>query len=88
MRAIIPVGRTGGADGHVSVKWRTKDITAISGSDYQGGEGHLKFDNQETTVNIDIPLFESNVSIVTLSEVNCKLPIGPCVVAVSGVVFG
>ncbi|KAK7113649.1 sodium/calcium exchanger Calx-like isoform X2 [Littorina saxatilis] len=59
-RALIPVGRTGGADGHVSVKWRTKDITAINGKDYKGGEGELLFDNQETSKCIDIPLYESN----------------------------
>ncbi|KAL8586047.1 hypothetical protein ACOMHN_023690 [Nucella lapillus] len=60
LRALIPVGRIGGADGHVSVKWRTKDITAVNGKDYQGGEGVLKFDNQETTKTIDLVLFESD----------------------------
>ncbi|KAL8565554.1 hypothetical protein ACOMHN_049530 [Nucella lapillus] len=58
-RALIPVARTGGADGHVSVKWRTKNITAIEGKDFKGGEGELKFDNQETTKSIDIILYES-----------------------------
>ncbi|XP_076445923.1 sodium/calcium exchanger Calx-like isoform X1 [Babylonia areolata] len=58
-RALIPIARTGGADGHVSVKWRTKDITAIEGKDFKGGEGELKFDNQETTKSIDIILYES-----------------------------
>ena len=53
--------RLGGADGHVSVRWSTKDITALEGKDYQGKEGLLEFDNQETTKNIIIPLFESNV---------------------------
>ena len=54
--------RLNGADGHVSVKWKTKDITAIEGTDYKGKEGELLFDNQETTKNLIIPLFESNVS--------------------------
>ena len=67
-RALIPVARTGGADGHVGVKWRTKDITAVNGKDYKGGEGELKFDNQEITKTIDIPLFESNVSCWCLGE--------------------
>ena len=62
LKALLPVVRLNGADGHVSVKWRTKDITAIEGKDYKGKEGHLVFDNQETTKNIIIPLFESNVS--------------------------
>ena len=65
-RALLPVARTGGADGHVSVKWRTKDITAVNGKDFKGGEGELKFDNQETSKTIDITLFESNVSCIGL----------------------
>ncbi|GFN83166.1 sodium/calcium exchanger [Plakobranchus ocellatus] len=60
LKALIPVVRLGGADGHVSVRWTTKDITAIEGKDYQGKEGLLEFDNQETTKNIIVPLFESN----------------------------
>ncbi|KAK3090451.1 hypothetical protein FSP39_011962 [Pinctada imbricata] len=56
----IPVNRIHGADGHVSVKWRTKDITAISGVDYEGGEGELKFDHGETTKNIDIHIHDTN----------------------------
>ena len=63
LKALIPVVRLGGADGHVSVRWSTKDITALEGKDYQGKEGLLEFDNQETTKNIIIPLFESNVRI-------------------------
>lgn len=62
LAALVPVVRTGGADGHVSVRWRTGDITAVSGKDYSGGEGELFFDNQETTKVIEIPLFETNVS--------------------------
>ncbi|PVD38293.1 hypothetical protein C0Q70_00905 [Pomacea canaliculata] len=60
LAALVPVVRTGGADGHVSVRWRTGDITAVSGKDYSGGEGELFFDNQETTKVIEIPLFETN----------------------------
>ncbi|XP_052779900.1 sodium/calcium exchanger 3-like isoform X2 [Mya arenaria] len=57
--ARIPVNRINGCDGHVSVKWRTSDITAKEGIDYQGREGLLTFDNQEINKTIDIPLFES-----------------------------
>ncbi|CAH1398559.1 unnamed protein product [Nezara viridula] len=32
-----------GADGEVGVRWRTFDDTAISGIDYEGGEGLVKF---------------------------------------------
>lgn len=55
----VPVQRVGGADGHVSVKWSTKDITAVTGSDYEGGEGILKFDHGETTKSIEIPIHDS-----------------------------
>lgn len=56
------MNRVNGCDGHVSVKWSTKDITAKEGTDYKGKEGILVFDNQEVSKTIDIPLFESNVS--------------------------
>ncbi|RUS70487.1 hypothetical protein EGW08_021750 [Elysia chlorotica] len=71
LKALIPVVRLGGADGHVSVRWSTKDITALEGKDYQGKEGLLEFDNQETTKNILIPLFESNVR--TLASISTTL---------------
>nr|XP_022315643.1 sodium/calcium exchanger 2-like isoform X4 [Crassostrea virginica] len=58
-RVRIPVNRINGADGHVSVAWKTRDITAISGKDYQGGEGVLKFDHGETSRTIDIEIFDS-----------------------------
>ena len=45
----------------MSVKWKTSDITAVNGTDYEGGEGLLEFDNQETSRTIDIPIFESKV---------------------------
>lgn len=63
LKALVPVVRWNGADGHVSVKWRTKDLTAIEGKDYSGKEGILEFDNQESTKNIIIPLFESQVRL-------------------------
>ncbi|XP_045213342.1 sodium/calcium exchanger 3-like isoform X2 [Mercenaria mercenaria] len=58
--ARITVNRVNGCDGHVSVKWKTTDITAKEGKDFKGKEGVLLFDNQEITKTIDIPLFESN----------------------------
>lgn len=59
--ARIPVNRVNGCDGHVSVKWKTTDITAKEGIDYKGQEGVLIFDNQEISRTIDIPLYESKV---------------------------
>ncbi|XP_060559696.1 sodium/calcium exchanger 3-like isoform X3 [Ruditapes philippinarum] len=58
--ARVPVNRVNGCDGHVSVKWKTTDITAKEGKDFEGKEGVLLFDNQEISKNIDIPLFPSN----------------------------
>merc|ERR1712038_1822502 len=37
--AVISVIRQNGADGDVTIKWRTVDKTAISGKDFVGGEG-------------------------------------------------
>ena len=45
--ATITVIRKNGADGEVSVKWRTIDKTAIEGKDYHGKEGVLVFKHTE-----------------------------------------
>ena len=45
--ASIEVERTDGADGEISVHWRTIDGSAKSPSDYQGGEGILTFKHGE-----------------------------------------
>lgn len=43
----VPVVRTHGSDGEVSVKWMTIDESAISGRDYVGGEGEIVFKDNE-----------------------------------------
>ena len=45
--AQIPVLRRNGADGEVSVGWRTIDKSAHDGQDFQGGEGVLVFKHAE-----------------------------------------
>jgi len=50
----IPVIRIRGADGDVSVKWKTVDKSAISGRDYVGGEGELIFKHNEVRKYIDV----------------------------------
>jgi solute carrier family 8 (sodium/calcium exchanger) len=45
--AEISVLRSNGADGDVSVKWRTIDKSAINGKDFKGGEGVLEFKHGE-----------------------------------------
>ena len=48
--ANLEVERTNGADGEVSVKWRTIDGTAKSTEDYTGGEGTLVFKHGEVNL--------------------------------------
>lgn len=43
----VPIVRTHGSDGEVSVKWMTIDESAISGRDYVGGEGVIVFKDKE-----------------------------------------
>ena len=45
--ADISIIRQNGADGSISVKWRTIDKTAINGKDYKGGEGVIEFNHGE-----------------------------------------
>lgn len=47
--ARIPIVRSGGADGEVSVMWRTKDKSAVGGKDYVGGEGTITFKHTEVS---------------------------------------
>jgi solute carrier family 8 (sodium/calcium exchanger) len=45
----------------VDVKWRTIDKTAISGKDYNGGEGCITFKHGETQRDIKIPIIDDMV---------------------------
>ncbi|XP_064104847.1 sodium/calcium exchanger Calx-like isoform X12 [Macrobrachium nipponense] len=56
--AVIPVVRKNGADGEITVKWRSIDKTAVSGKDYTGGEGVLTFKHTEIEQNIEIPIID------------------------------
>lgn len=56
--AVIPVVRKNGADGEITVKWRTIDKSALSGRDFKGGEGELTFKHTETLQNIEIPIID------------------------------
>ncbi|XP_036358407.1 sodium/calcium exchanger 3 isoform X7 [Octopus sinensis] len=58
----IPVKRSNGADGHVSVKWKTKDMTAHAGVDYFGGEGELTFDNGEILKNVEVFIYDTKTA--------------------------
>jgi len=56
--ASIPVVRRNGADGEVSVKWRTIDKSAINGKDFRGGEGIITFKHTEVELNLEIPIID------------------------------
>ncbi|XP_076336894.1 sodium/calcium exchanger 2-like [Tachypleus tridentatus] len=56
--AFISVIRKQGADGIVTVRWRTIDETALSGRDYIGGEGELHFEHGEVEKFIEIPIVD------------------------------
>ncbi|XP_071540523.1 sodium/calcium exchanger 2-like isoform X3 [Panulirus ornatus] len=56
--AVIPVVRKNGADGEITVKWRTIDKSAVSGRDFEGGEGILIFKHTEIEQNIEIPIID------------------------------
>ena len=54
----ISILRTLSNDGDVAVKWKTKDVTALNGFNYTGGEGQIKFGNGETKNVLKIPINE------------------------------
>ncbi|KAK3892304.1 hypothetical protein Pcinc_003849 [Petrolisthes cinctipes] len=56
--AVIPVVRKNGADGEITIKWRTIDKSAVSGRDFEGGEGLLVFKHTEISQNIEIPIID------------------------------
>jgi len=65
--AQIPVTRSNGCDGRVAVHWETKDLTAVAGEDYSGGEGSLVFEHGETAKMIDIPIINDLVRFFPMS---------------------
>eukprot|EP00918_Siedleckia_nematoides_P097649 GHVU01213916.1.p1 GENE.GHVU01213916.1~~GHVU01213916.1.p1 ORF type:complete len:844 (+),score=116.55 GHVU01213916.1:178-2709(+) len=57
-KAHVPIIRSNGADGDVSVKWRTQDMCAKAGKDYEAGEGTLEFKHGETTKTLEIVIYD------------------------------
>lgn len=47
----------------VNLKWRTEDMTATSGKDFEGGEGTLVFEHGETTKTIEITIYDDQVKL-------------------------
>lgn len=56
--ANLSIIRQNGADGDVTLKWRTKDKNAVSGKDYCGGEGEITFNHGETQIDLKIPIID------------------------------
>lgn len=71
-KALITVNRVNGADGRISVNWKTEDMTAVSGKDYEGGEGVLVFEHGEIAKAIELPVYDDQVGLCD-SEGNTKL---------------
>ena len=60
-KAQVPIERINGADGKVEIKWKTEDMSAHSGHDYEGGDGTLIFEHGETTKTLEIPIYDDQV---------------------------
>ena len=56
--ANLTIVRKNGADGDVTLKWRTKDMNAVSGKDFTGGEGEITFNHGETSKDLKIPIID------------------------------
>lgn len=52
--ARIPVKRVNGADGVLKANWRTKDISAVGGKDFENTSGELEFKHGEVEKYIEI----------------------------------
>lgn len=70
--AQVYVNRVNGADGLVTVRWRTKDLTAVHNKDYIGGEGTLTFEHGETSKTINLKILETNVSAIYTFMFPCR----------------
>ncbi|XP_053392824.1 sodium/calcium exchanger 2-like isoform X2 [Mercenaria mercenaria] len=54
--ARVPVKRVNGADGELKLNWKTKDISAVGGRDYEETEGELIFSHGEVEKHIEITI--------------------------------
>ncbi len=59
----ITVERKNGADGKVSVGYKTADINAIAGIDYIGCSGEIEFKHGEITKTITISVIDGKAII-------------------------
>jgi len=59
--AELVIERNDGCDGRVTVRFKTKDITAIAGKDYEARDEEVEFTHGEVTKTISIPLMDDDV---------------------------
>ena len=59
--ARIPVQRVNGADGVLTAKWKTKDISAVAGQDYEESAGEIEFKHGEVEKHIEITINDDMV---------------------------
>ncbi|XP_060076840.1 sodium/calcium exchanger 2-like [Ylistrum balloti] len=61
-KAQLFVNRVNGADGSVTVSWRTRDLTAVNAKDYIGGDGTLTFEHGETSKVLVLTILDSGLA--------------------------
>ena len=78
--ARIPVQRVNGADGELKTTWKTKDISAIGGRDFDQTKGELVFKHGEVEKHIEITInddmvMQTCIVHLTLLEYYCRCTI-------------
>ncbi len=69
-RALIPIERTNGCDGKAVVTYKTEDMTAKAGQDYEAGAGELVFEHGELSKTLEIVIYDDKVSPTTVIRSN------------------
>lgn len=62
--AQVKVERINGCDGRIVAKWKTKDITAVGGRDYENTSGEIVFEHGELTKMIEINIKDDLVNTI------------------------
>ncbi|XP_067671459.1 sodium/calcium exchanger 2-like [Haliotis asinina] len=75
-QAQLVVKRVNGADGEVAVTWKTKDLSAKSGQEYQGGEDKIRFKHGETSKVIALDIYGIKDSHEPNFQVDLSSPTG------------
>ena len=61
MFAAVPLHRTNGSDGAVSVKYIARDVTARAGTHYRACSGEIHFSDGDLVKDIDIELLQERI---------------------------